>query len=69
MDSKWSADVTYKIYVNRGVSGMYVDPISAYPGEYEFLFNRDTKFKVHQIKTDGNGRIVEMVLEALPRHK
>ena len=69
MASKWPADVTYKIYVNPGVSGMYVDPVSANQGEYEFLFNRDSKFKVHQIKTDGKGRIVELVLEALPSHK
>lgn len=68
-DSAWSAAVQYKIYVNKGVSGMYVDQISANRGEYEFLFNRDTQFKVHGIKTNTAGRIVELVLEALPYKK
>ena len=42
-DSSWSADVNYTIFVNKGVRGMYVDPISANRGEKEFLFNRDTE--------------------------
>lgn len=58
-----------KIYVNKGVSGMYVDAISANSGEYEFLFNRDTRFKVHGIKTNASGRITELVLEAVPTKK
>lgn len=65
----WGGEVMYKIYVNKGTSGMYVDRISAYQGESEFLFNRDTQFKVHQIKTNDMGRIVELVLEALPVKK
>lgn len=64
-DSGWSADVDFKIYVNRGISGMYVDRISANPGEYEFLFNRDTSFRVHRITTDHQGRISGLVLEAI----
>lgn len=65
INSAWTADVTYKIYVNKGIKGMYVDPISANRGEYEFLFNRDTHFVIHQIKTNGNGRIKELVIEAV----
>lgn len=65
MDSSWVADVTYKIYVHKGVKGMYVDPVSANRGEYEFLFNRDTSFIVHEIRTDSRGRIVHMTLEAI----
>ena len=38
-------------------------------GEYEFLFNRDTRFKVHGIKTNASGRITELVLEAVPTKK
>ena len=64
-DSSWVADVNFKIYVNRGISGMYVDRISANSGEYEFLFNRDTSFRVHSITTDSRGRINNMVLEAI----
>ena len=63
-DSAWSADVDYTVFVRKGTKGMYVDPISANSGEYEFLFNRDTSFKVHMIKTDSSGRISELVLEA-----
>ena len=47
----------------------YVDPISANRGEKEFLFNRDTEFRVHAIKTGSGGRIRELVLEALPTRK
>ena len=68
-DSSWSADVNYTIFVNKGVRGMYVDPISANRGEKEFLFNRDTEFRVHAIKTGSGGRIRELVLEALPTRK
>ena len=64
-DSAWYADVRYTIFVHKGISGMYVDPISLNSGEYEFLFNRDTSFRVHQIKTNDRGRIVELVLEAV----
>lgn len=63
-DSSWSADVDYTIFVRKGTKGMYVDPISLNSGEYEFLFNRDTTFKVHMIRTDSSGKIVELVLEA-----
>ena len=65
-DSSWSAAVDYTIFVHKGVRGMYVDPISENSGEYEFLFGRDTEFKVHMIRTGSNGRIRELVLEALP---
>lgn len=62
--SAWGG-VQYKIYVRKGVEGMYVDPISANSGEKEFLFNRDTRFVVHQIKTDSRGKVSELVLEAI----
>ena len=63
-DSSWTADVDYTIFVRKGTKGMYVDPISMNSGEYEFLFNRDTTFKVHMIRTDSSGKIIELVLEA-----
>ena len=59
-DHQWK----YTIFVRKGTKGMYVDPISLNSGEYEFLFNRDTTFKVHMIRTDSSGKIVELVLEA-----
>lgn len=63
-DSAWRADVKYTIFARKGVQGMYVDPISRNKGEYEFLFNRDTEFKVHMIRTNSSGQIIELVLEA-----
>ena len=63
-DSAWRADVKYTIFAQKGVQGMYVDPISRTKGEYEFLFNRDTEFKVHMIRTNSSGQIIELVLEA-----
>lgn len=64
-----SSKVTYKIYVNKGVSGMYVDLVSANRTEREFLFNAGTQFVVHEIKTDASGRITSMTLEAMPVRK
>lgn len=69
LDSAWSADVIYTIYVHKGTSGMYVDPISMNRGEYEFLFNRSTDFKVHAIKANGQGKITELVLETVAKIK
>ena len=60
----WSG-IQYKIYVNKGISGMYVDPISVNQGEREFLFNRDTSFKIHGFKTDSSGKVEEIYLEAV----
>lgn len=62
-NSAWSSDVKYTILVRKGTKGMYVDPISTHKGEYEFLFNRDTSFTVHMIRTNDRGQIVELVLE------
>lgn len=68
-DAAWYAEVDYKIYVRKGVSGMYVEPITRSGGEYEFLFNSGTQFKIHEIITDASGRITSMTLEALPVKK
>lgn len=61
--------VLYKIYVHKGTSGMYVEPITQSPGEYEFLFNSGSQFVVHEIKTDASGRILSMTLEAIPTRR
>ena len=68
-DSSWYADVQYTILTRKGVSGMYVDAISRNAGEYEFLYNRNTSFVVRSIKTDSNGKISELVIEAKPKKK
>ncbi len=58
--------VLYKIYVRKGTSGMYVEPVTMSNNEYEYLFNSGSRFVVHEIKTDASGRILSMTLEAMP---
>ena len=67
--SAWAADVAYTILSRKGISGMYVDAISRNAGEYEFLYNRNTSFVVRKIRTNRDGLISELVLEARPKKK
>ena len=59
--------VQLKIYTHAGTQGMYVDPISQYPGEREFLVNAGQHFIVRAIKTDPQGVISDLILETVPR--
>ena len=43
--------------------------ISRNSSKYEFLYNRNASFVVRAIKTDRNGRISELMLEAVPNKK
>lgn len=61
-------DITMVIDVPPGVGiGAYLDPVSEYGGEYEFLMARGTMFKVHHITlaTKDHGPVVHM--EAIGR--
>lgn len=54
-------DITLEIDVPPGVGiGAYIDPVSEYAGEYEFLMARGTMFKIHSITpaTKEHGPIV-----------
>lgn len=56
-------DITMVIDVPPGVGiGAYLDPISEYAGEYEFLMARGTMFKIHDITpaTKEHGPIVHV---------
>lgn len=61
--------ITTIIKTPKGTNGMYVDPVSANSGEFEFLYQRSVKLKVHKITTDANGRLKTIVVEALPVKK
>lgn len=61
--------VTTIIKTPKGTKGMYVDPVSANRGEFEFLFQRGARLKVHKITTDSNGQLKTITLEVVPTKK
>ena len=54
-----SIDIEINIPAGKG-AGMWVDPISEFKGENEFLLNRGTKFKVLEIDESGNRPLVKL---------
>lgn len=54
-----SIDIEIQIPAGKG-AGMWVDPISEFPGENEFLINRGTKFKVLEIDESGRRPLVKL---------
>ena len=61
-------DITLDINIPAGIGiGAYLDPVSEYGGEYEFLLARGTMLKIHSITpaTEDHGPIVHM--EAIGR--
>lgn len=60
-------DVVYDIYIPKGTKGLYINELStSYKDiEYEFLLQRETKFKIQEVfkDTDGTLRIVMEVIE------
>ena len=59
--SAWSG-LKLEVYLPKGSQAMYVDPISAYKGEYEILVQRNSTFEIKKIKTDSNGYIQGLTL-------
>lgn len=52
-------------FAPKGTQGMYVDPISKKRGEYEFLLQRNTKFKIQDFKTNDEGSITDLMLSVV----
>ena len=65
-DEEVDVNLVIDVPAGKGI-GMYVDPVSEYPGEYEYLMARGTMFKVKSITpaTKDHGPVVE--LEAIGR--
>lgn len=59
--SAWSG-IRLEVYLPKGTQAMYVDPISAYRGEYEILVQRNSTFDVIRVDADENGYITNIVL-------
>lgn len=59
--SAWSG-LKLEVYLPKGSQAMYVDPISAYSGEYEILVQRNSTFEIMEVKTDSRGFIEGLVL-------
>lgn len=60
--SAWSG-LKLEVYLPKGSQAMYVDPISAYKGEYEILVQRNSTFEIMEVKTDSRGYIEGLVLK------
>ena len=59
--SAWSG-IRLEVYLPAGAQAMYVDPISAFKGEYEILVQRNSTFEVTRVDTDSNGYITNIAL-------
>ena len=51
--------------VPKGSKGMYVDPISQFPGEHEFILQRNSSFKITDYVTNDNGVITDVIVELI----
>ena len=51
--------------VPKGSKGMYVDPISEFQGEHEFILQRNSSFKIIDYVTKGNGTITDIIVELI----
>lgn len=44
---------------------MYVDPISQFPGEHEFILQRNSSFKIVDYVANSNGTITDVIVELI----
>lgn len=51
--------------VPKGSKGMYVDPISKFQGEHEFILQRNSSFKIVDYVANGNGTITDVIVELI----
>nr|DAG85708.1 MAG TPA: ADP-ribosyltransferase exoenzyme [Caudoviricetes sp.] len=51
--------------MHHGVKGMYVDPISQFHGEHEFILQRNSSFKIVDYVANGNGTITDVIVELI----
>lgn len=51
------------IFVPAGSQGMYVDPISAHPGEHELLLQRGSEYVIRSYKQSDNGFITDIFVD------
>lgn len=49
----------------KGCQAMYVDPISAVPGENEILVNRNARYKISDIRFGLNGQVQDVFVELI----
>jgi len=52
-------------FVPQGSKGMYVDPISFNKGEHEFLLQRNTRFRIHDFRSDDNGKLTDLMISVI----
>lgn len=55
--------VKMHVFCPKGTKGMYVVPISSHSGEHEFLLQRNSTFRILDLKTDGEGNITDIMME------
>lgn len=52
-------------YVPKGSKGAYVDPVSSYVGEHEFLLQRNSSFKINDVIAKDDGTITDIIVELI----
>lgn len=55
--------VQMHVYCPSGTKGLYVDKLSTNPGEYEYLLQRNTKYRLTGIAYDDKGNITDIMTE------
>lgn len=51
--------------VPKGSKGMYADPISQFPGEHEFILQRNSSFKIVDYVANSNGIITDVIVDLI----
>ena len=64
MNDAW-AGTKIHAKVPKGSKGMYVDPISKFQGEHEFILQRNSSFKIVDYVAKGNGTITDVIVELI----
>lgn len=59
----WTKEVVMECFVPKGTKAMYVDPVSAHPGEKELLFQRGTEFEI--VKAEDHGRYIKLFTKVI----
>ena len=51
--------------VPKGSKAMYVEPLSSYKGEHEFILQRNSSFKIMDYVANDNGTITDVIVELI----
>lgn len=64
MQDAWGGTKIHAM-IPKGSKGMYVDPISSYKGEHEFILQRNSSFKIIDYVANDSGTITDVIVELI----